>query len=184
MDKLTNNQITSLHLLNLSHTVPLNPLNRIYKDTFDNFTREKCISLPINYIEETFCGKCGQVFIPGITMSIRIKYPKKKGSTNQRNRILRHSCLGCNHKSDHVLPMLSSHIAASPSPNVDITPKVKSDNTGGFKATWPKRETMKSKERLKKRKQNSLSNLLALKKKEKENESKQVNSLNLMEFMK
>ncbi|CUM46184.1 uncharacterized protein AC631_04821 [Debaryomyces fabryi] len=184
MDKLTNNQITSIHLLNLSHSVPLNPLSKVYKDTFADFTNEKCINLPANYMEDTFCDKCESIFIPGITVSTRIIYKKSKSGTVSRRRLLRYTCLECYHKSDRALEMPTSK-RSTPIPNsgTDTEANNKSSKPEEFKATWPKSETSKSKQRLKKRKQNNLSNLLAMKKKEKENESKQFNSLSLMEFM-
>ena len=184
MDKLTNNQITSIHLLNLSHSVPLNPLAKVYKDTFREFTQDKCINLPANYMEDIFCDKCESIYIPGITVSIRIIYNRKKTNAVSRRRLLRYTCLECDHKSDRVLEMPTSK-QSTPIPNIgsDTGGRNKTTKPEEFKATWPKADTSKSKQRLKKRKQNNLSNLLALKKKEKENESKQFNSLSLMEFM-
>lgn len=183
MDKLTNNQITSIHLLNLSHSVPLNPLAKVYKDTFEDFTQDKCVNLPANYMEDTFCDKCESIYIPGITVSIRVIYNRKKTSAVNRRRLLRYTCLECDHKSDRLLEMPTSKQATPKSNNGTDTEKSNNIKPEGFKATWPKTDTSKSKQRLKKRKQNNLSNLLALKKKEKENESKQFNSLSLMEFM-
>lgn len=185
MDKLTNNQITSIHLLNLSHSVPLNPLAKVYKDTFANFTEEKCINLPATYMEDSFCDKCESIYIPGITVSIRIIYNKKKSSAvNRSRRLLRYTCLECDHKSDRILEVpTSKHATPISNASTDTEGSNKTTKPKEFKATWPKSETLKSKERLKKRKQNNLSNLLSLKKKEKENESKQFNSLSLMEFM-
>lgn len=184
MDKLTNNQITSIHLQNLSHSVPLNPLAKVYKDTFREFTQDKCINLPANYMEDIFCDKCESIYIPGITVSIRIIYNRKKTNAVSRRRLLRYTCLECDYKSDRVLEMPTSK-QSTPIPNIgsDTGGRNKTTKPEEFKATWPKADTSKSKQRLKKRKQNNLSNLLALKKKEKENESKQFNSLSLMEFM-
>ncbi|CUM51600.1 unnamed protein product [Debaryomyces tyrocola] len=182
MDKLTNNQISSIHLLNLSHSVPLNPLAKVYKDTFAEFTQDKCINLPANYMEDTFCDKCESIYIPGITVSIRIIYNRKRRSAVNRRRLLRYTCLECDHRSDRELEIPTSK-QSTPIPNIGDTEGNDKTKPEEFKATWPKADTSKSKQRLKKRKQNNLSNLLALKKKEKENESKQFNSLSLMEFM-
>mmetsp|Transcript_4497 Transcript_4497/g.4967 ORF Transcript_4497/g.4967 Transcript_4497/m.4967 type:complete len:187 (-) Transcript_4497:1558-2118(-) len=184
MDKLTNNQITSIHLLNLSHSVPFNPLAKVYKDSLEDFTNEKCINLPVDYMEDTFCDKCECIYIPGITVSIRIIYTKSKTGAVNRGRLLRYTCLECYHKLDRVLEIpISKRSTPIPNSGNDTEAKNKNLKSEEFKATWPKPDTSKSKQRLKKRKQNNLSNLLALKKKEKENESKQFNSLSLMEFM-
>jgi len=117
MDKLTNNQITSIHLQNLSHSVPLNPLAKVYKDTFREFTQDKCINLPANYMEDIFCDKCESIYIPGITVSIRIIYNRKKTNAVSRRRLLRYTCLECDHKSDSVLEMPTSK-QSTPIPNI------------------------------------------------------------------
>lgn len=184
MDKLTNNQITSIHLLNLSHSVPLNPIAKVYKDSLTNFTEEKCINLPINYMEENFCSKCESIYIPGITVSIRIVYGKRKNAKQlAHRRLLRYTCLECNHQLERVLEIPISKQSTPIPHNGPAAEANKTKKSEEFKATWPKTEASKSKQRIKKRKQNNLSNLLALKKKEKENEAKQGSTLSLMEFM-
>ena len=109
--------------------------------------------------------KCGNLFIPGLTVSVRVVY------TKQKIRKLRTRCLACRHsvfddgliqKQEKVEPIVKPAVVQS----------TNEENNAN---------NSKSKER-RKRKMNSLSNLLQDKKKKTE-ESK-LNSLDLMEFLK
>lgn len=107
MDKSkTPAQVTAIHLLNTSHSSPLNPLNKLYLTKFSNHCDEKSINLPENYINQRVCSNCGVIYIPGITCSIRIRYKKTNKSRNSkksnhngklRERSLQYICLQCNH---------------------------------------------------------------------------------------
>ncbi|KAK6458833.1 SNM1-like protein [Scheffersomyces xylosifermentans] len=78
--QLNQNQTTALHLYDLAHSVPLNPLNKQYSLLFDDFIAEKSINLPTGNanISHNFCANCGTVLIAGLTLSIRIVFAKKK----------------------------------------------------------------------------------------------------------
>ncbi|KAK6463787.1 hypothetical protein DFJ63DRAFT_335302 [Scheffersomyces coipomensis] len=113
MSNLTANQITSLHLYDLAHAVPLNPLSKQYSLLFHKFNQEKSINLPNNpNITHRICNSCGGVLIHGLTLSIRIKHGKvnkrkKKrlskvdasdSNTKTAKRFMELKCLQCNHK--------------------------------------------------------------------------------------
>ena len=218
-ESLTPNQITNLHLFDLAHKIPANPLNKHYSLTFNTQAIDEEINLPTtSLITHRFCRNCGTIWIPGLTISIRIIYKKKK-SKNQSKvtegtptqlswdtedspkkpaiRKLQYKCLKCKFKQfDESLIQVPTKrpTPISSAPSRSATPL-------DFKATWAPGNTnqvsvstkkstdsdkgtnSKSKDRIKKRKQNNLSALLEQKKKQKKHDAGGLNSLNLMEFM-
>lgn len=181
MDKLNNNQITALYLLNASHCKPLSALHKLYRERFEDFTREKGINAPVRYFEDTFCISCGQICIPGINVRYRIR---KLGSGKRHNKRyqLRRTCLKCGNNRDDSVQRLSSTLAST---------DMNQNKVAQTKDTRPEQEpplsgldTRKSKERAKRRKENNLNSLLKRKKKDEEQKRKKNHTLDLMEFMK
>ncbi|CAK7898578.1 ribonuclease MRP protein subunit Snm1p [[Candida] anglica] len=136
-------QATALELLDLAHSIPLNPLNKVYFTKFTNHCAEKAINLPDGYTLSKICLKCGVLYIPGITVSMRITYGKtssrKRGSkksksptknvakdtTKSRPRRLEYKCLQC----QSVQVVCQDLLAPKPAPVVTKDPV--------YEATWP-----------------------------------------------
>ncbi|ODV81663.1 uncharacterized protein CANTADRAFT_3747 [Suhomyces tanzawaensis NRRL Y-17324] len=179
-------QITSLHRYNLVHAVPLGPLNQHYSSKLVQHNAENVINLP-PVLSHKFCKNCGVLWIPGITVSIRIIYrhkskarknivgKKTSASSNKflPGRRLQHKCLQCKYKD------FDTSLIQSNAKSVDLD--VDENKVG---EAGPKKENSKSRERTKKRKKNTLGSLLEEKKKQQAAAKGGLNSLNLMEFMK
>lgn len=155
-----------IHLYNLAHSKIDSPFSKLYSLLYHKQEEQQTQTLPDSVLKK-FCLKCGNLFIPGLTVSIRVVY------TKQKIRKLRTRCLACRHsvfddgliqKQEKVEPIVKPAVVQS----------TNEENNAN---------NSKSKERRKKRKMNSLSNLLQDKKKKKTEESK-LNSLDLMEFLK
>lgn len=198
MEELTPSQISNLHLFDLAHRVST-PLSKHYSLAFNTQAIDEDINLPpTSLITHRFCRNCGSIWIPGLTISIRIIYKKKKSSKPSKPspessstrpiRKLQYKCLHCKYKQFD-----ESLIQQPPKKPVAVSTYIPGTTPLDFKATWQgntnqvkKTESdtnAKSKDRSKKRKQNNLSALLEQKKKQKKQQSGGLNSLNLMEFM-
>lgn len=189
---MNNNQATALHLWNLVHSKPISPVTPMLSTKLTRFLSEKHINLPPS-VNRRVCIHCGVVSIPGLTTLVSIRYGSKKGinivkhrmkTKKKATRSLVYSCLMC-HKHDNIDESLINESVPIKEPIANTATSTTTPPL--FKAKWTppgKVETnSKSRERQKKRKQNSLTNLLANKKKN-EKDKDRINSLNLMEFMK
>jgi ribonuclease MRP protein subunit SNM1 len=186
------NQITSLHLYELVHSAPLNPLTHKYTKTLTSYNDEKSINLPPS-LDYKICNNCGNLLIPGLNMSIKIVFPKVKKNETKKvhaktinvitqpksdsddipdstKRYLQIKCSKCKHKTrDYSL----KNYKVKPSTfKAEWTPEPKEND----KVTKPNR----AKERSKKRKKNSLTAMLENKQKD---SNKGLNSLNLMDLL-
>lgn len=187
MENLSHSQLTAVHLLNLSHSVPLNPLNKVYKKKFEDFTENKELEIPSSYFSFNTCKHCGGFLIPGLTVSIRVVFkPRKKIARNRgfRQRSLCYKCLRCKKSFAHVLNLLTGEHRkqkedeGKEQKNLHVN-RDKIDEVDKIEG----KEEGKSKAKSKRKKQNSLSYMLSEKKKATEHEKKMQSSLNLMEFM-
>ncbi|RLV95220.1 hypothetical protein JA1_001177 [Spathaspora sp. JA1] len=190
---LNSNQITSLHLYDLAHSNPVShELSQSYSLLFERHSLTKQINLPPLLIHK-FCTGCGNLLIPGLTVSIRMKYPKKD-KTNKTGesvslqhepgtRRLRYRCALCRYTTydDSLIQEKSKKKKEQEeTEKVEFKAEWTPDHTNQVKQTGSSSKNVKSKDRAKKRKLNSLSNLLSQKKKQKPDS----NSLNLMDFLK
>ena len=95
MDKRSPSQLTALALLNTAYSSPLNPLSSTHFQNFVNFCHEKSINLPENFVKTRQCFHCGSLYIPGLTVSIRVTFKRRKSTP--RRRLLAYKCLRCDH---------------------------------------------------------------------------------------
>lgn len=87
---LNQNQLTALHLYDVAHCLPLNPLNKQYSLNFLDFLVEKSINLPPNpTVTHKFCRNCGVILIPGLTLSLRIVFRKKTKLKKSKESVIR-----------------------------------------------------------------------------------------------
>ncbi|KAI5956499.1 SNM1 [Candida jiufengensis] len=99
---LSQDQLKSKHLYNLIHTIPQsNPISKIYSLQFDKLNSIKSLNVP-SQIDNKICNKCGILLIPGLNMTIRIKFRKMKQTqrdneveNNMSNNKLKQKCLSC-----------------------------------------------------------------------------------------
>ncbi|EGW32029.1 uncharacterized protein SPAPADRAFT_55584 [Spathaspora passalidarum NRRL Y-27907] len=175
---LNPNQITSLHLYDLAHSNAISPLSQNYSVLFERHNLIKQINLP-PLLTYKFCQGCGNLWIPGLTVSIRIAYPKKKKGENVGKRRLRYRCTVCRHTSydDSLIQEKNKKVEEPVGEKVEFKAEWTPDHTNQVKQ--PSVKNVKSKDRAKKRKLN-LSSLLSEKKKQKT----ETKSLNLMDFLK
>ena len=187
MENLSHSQLTAVHLLNLSHSVLLNPLNKVYKKKFEEFTENKELEVPSSIFSFSTCKNCRGFLIPGLTVSTRVVFrPKKKIARNRgfRQRSLRFKCLRCKKCFVHELNLLTGEHKKLKEEGTDETKnfhavsKDKIDERDKVKGVGEGKST-----KSKRKKQNSLAYMLSEKKKATEHEKKMRNSLNLMEFM-
>ncbi|KAI5967932.1 hypothetical protein CANMA_002700 [Candida margitis] len=78
------NQLRSRHLYNLIHstsTPSTSPLNKLYSLQFDKVNNINGITPP-PLVDHKICHECGLLLIPGLNVSIRIKYT----NNNKRNK--------------------------------------------------------------------------------------------------
>lgn len=76
-DKLNASQINTLHLYDLVHSIAPSPLTKLYTELFTNNIDAKSMNLPVT-VDYKICLQCGTLLIPGFSMRLRIKYPKKR----------------------------------------------------------------------------------------------------------
>ncbi|CDO91847.1 unnamed protein product [Kluyveromyces dobzhanskii CBS 2104] len=157
-------------------------LSGLYLKSFYNTSKRYRLPLPddIRGDNTKFCGNCGCVRVAGynLTMSFYTE-TEDEGMVIQK---LKYTCHHC--QEDHVFEVDKTENKAASSSR-EASPKVE--------IQWPKRSSLEdvekvkknitAKERAKKRKQSTLSNLLASKK-GKEESKKNTVSLSLMDFMK
>lgn len=173
-EKFRDKQISQKYnLIHLLPTLNAPELSGLYLKSFLNATKRYQLQLP-SLIEESdskFCGSCGCVRIPKFNTEISI-------IEDSQARTLRYACLQCKHVANFPLEL--------PSKDADLGQNSASEK---FTATWPRKnpaadkvgKNSNSKARAKKRKMNSLSNLLS--KKNEEKEKRTSSSLSLESFM-
>lgn len=84
--KITSDQYKSLHLYNLTHAVPNNPLHRQFSLRYETLNCDKLINVP-PILEHKICMHCGVLQIPGINQTHRIDFGKKnKKKKKQKNK--------------------------------------------------------------------------------------------------
>lgn len=153
-------------------------LSGLYVKNFFNCSKRYRLILPEVMTRNNikFCGSCGCIRVPGYNLIMDL-IREKEGETEIRT--LRYLCKHCEHEEKI---MVDKTTLASTSSE---------QNSPKFIATWKKPSTNEvtkvnkntnAKERAKKRKQSTLSNLLAAKKEKEDNKNKM--SLSLMDFMK
>ena len=79
-----------IHLYNLAHSKIDSPFSKLYSLLYHKQEEQQTQTLPDSVLKK-FCLKCGNLFIPGLTVSIRVVY------TKQKIRKLRTRCLACRH---------------------------------------------------------------------------------------
>lgn len=165
-------------LMHILPSVSTNPdhLSGLYLKKFYNSSKRYQLTLPVPLIEKNsgkFCPKCGVVRIPGINLTM-----EKRISTTGNEAILKYSCKLCQENSSTSLGeeiVVKNHLSKSNTP----TP-LRKNSDGQKDVKISKGNSAKS--RAKKRKMNSLSNLLS--KKNKETKNNKGGILSLESFMK
>ncbi|CAH2351262.1 ribonuclease MRP protein subunit Snm1p [[Candida] railenensis] len=207
-------QTTALHLLNLSRSIPLNPLNKVYAQSFYEHCNDKSINLPENYSTSNTCATCGILYIPGLTCSIRITYSKTKSKSSNssnskikklksggrksslepkpRKRLLQYKCLQCGSNQTICNELMQPSVAVIASHRSPST--VSPSPAPSFEAKWPPQTSesssksqspsVDSKTKKRSKKRKETHNLLNLISKSKQEKDKPTMSLNLMDFMK
>lgn len=178
---MTDEQSTALFYNNLAHSIPLNPFNRLYSAKFSAHIANHHINISDNpEVVHKFCKGCSIMWIPGLTMHMRIKYKKQSRST----RYLQLKCNACSFLvADESLTQRNSRVEreVSEAPKSLSTDTWTSSHSNEVKGVSSEK---KPNERGKKRKQNLLSAMLALKKLQTLLPQTGFNSLSLLEFMK
>ena len=183
------------NLLHLLPSMETPALSGVYLRSFYNSVKRYQVTLPssINEPDAKFCGKCGAVRVAGFNLVVEQQEQNEvikdgnrgnssiKDSNNNsgspvdgdsskgalQGDVLVYTCLHCNHKAYFPLSSLkssnSSQVAIS-AVNTGDTKKCETISDGNDK----KRPKNSSKLRAKKRKLNTLSSILANKKKERE----------------
>lgn len=178
---MTDEQSTALFYSNLAHSIPFNPFNRLYSAKFTAHVANHHINISDNPLMiYKFCKNCGVLWIPGLTMHMRIKYRKKARCT----RYLEIKCDACSFVAiDESLTQQKSRakrevpVENKPLPTDTWNPSHTNEVSGVSSIRKPT-------EKSKKRKQNLLSAMLALKKLQSQLSQSGFNSLSLLEFMK
>ncbi|SMN22263.1 similar to Saccharomyces cerevisiae YDR478W SNM1 Subunit of RNase MRP, which cleaves pre-rRNA and has a role in cell cycle-regulated degradation of daughter cell-specific mRNAs [Maudiozyma saulgeensis] len=158
-------------LLHSLPTLQTPALAGLYLKSFYNATKRYDITLPseITDADTKFCGNCGLVHIPMVNTDI-------EATSHDGQESLSFKCRHCNHKASFRSNSIESKLSS-----------VAPTSLSGSPSSAPQNKITKStaKGRAKKRKQNSLNNLLANKKKEQNNgSSASLSSLTLESFMK
>lgn len=149
-----------------------------YVKNFFNAAKRYRLALPDSIVEDEgkFCQKCGTVRVVNHNTSMELLREEKDGVIVRK---LRYVCYHCNQE------------CVTKVDEFEKEPPQSSEKSSLFVAEWPKKskdtvdssnKNMSAKERAKKRKQSTLSNLLSAKKEQ--NERKNKTSLSLMDFMK
>ncbi|EMG46410.1 SNM1 Ribonuclease MRP protein subunit SNM1 [Candida maltosa Xu316] len=172
---LNQSQLRLLHYFNLSHAQTDVPLSRLYSLLYSKEEENQQMMFPA-ILSQKFCLKCGTLFIPGLSVTLKVIYKTNKKDKKSQRR-LRFRCLSCrnNQYEDDLIQ------------NKPVVEKKVIPMENDTKLDTPVEKVVvksKAKERSKKRKMtNNLSNMLQEKKKQKTEESK-LGSMNLMEFLK
>lgn len=174
--------IQKYNLIHLLPTLDVPELSGLYLKSFLNATKRYQLQLPpvISDSSSKFCGSCGTVRIP--LRNTKMSIAENSNETKvECTRTLQYKCLSCKYTESFPLKQ-SAHQRIEPG----------SQAKDRFVATWPQRKQPEkernmvekkssAKERAKKRKLNSLSNLLSRKKDEKKKQASP--SLSLESFM-
>lgn len=80
MDKRTPAQATALQLLNVAHASALSPAGKQHFAQFEAHCRQKLITLPGDYGLQRACQRCGLLYVPGLTCSIRVHFGRKRAA--------------------------------------------------------------------------------------------------------
>lgn len=92
---MNQNQLKSLHYFNLATLTSSSGISRYYGTKLECFNEEKSIKYPES-VTPMFCGRCGQVHIPGFNVKIRCKHQ------------LVYKCLSCKHTNKYNLSATTS----------------------------------------------------------------------------
>lgn len=168
--QLNQSELKLLHYYNISHAAAGTPVGKIYSSLFQKEQKQSKYSFP-PVLSQKFCLECGDLLVPGISVSIKLEDSEPKDRDNKvLGKRLRFTCLSCQHDQFEE-DIITEKEMVKPIVQESVNPVEKPVKS-------------KAKERTKKRKMNNnLSNLLHQKKKQKEEQTK-LNSLNLMEFLK
>ncbi|EWG96741.1 Snm1p [Saccharomyces cerevisiae R103] len=179
---------------NLLHVLPtLNSraLSGLYYKNFHNSVKRYQIVLPEQLKSGKFCSHCGCVYVPNFNASLQLTTNTEQGDSDELGgesmegpkKCIQVNCLNCEKsklfewKSELVVPTFGQ----------DVSPMINSTSSGkvSYAVKKPqKSKTSTGKERSKKRKLNSLTNLLSKRNQEKKMEKKKSSSLSLESFMK
>lgn len=179
---------------NLLHVLPtLNSraLSGLYYKNFHNSVKRYQIMLPEQLKSGKFCSHCGCVYVTNFNASLQLTTNTEQGDSDELGgesmegpkKCIQVNCLNCEKsklfewKSELVVPTFGQ----------DVSPMINSTSSGkvSYAVKKPqKSKTSTGKERSKKRKLNSLTNLLSKRNQEKKMEKKKSSSLSLESFMK
>lgn len=167
----------AVFMCNLAHAKPYSAFNRLYSVKFNSTLLNNQID-PTTHAKtiNKFCSKCGLMWIPGLTVSIRIAYKKRK----KKSRVLEYKCGQCQNVMED-----QSLIQHRPDLHTNRT---MSTSTRSAKLHDESLQDIASvgniKNGSKKRRLNTLSNMLAQKKQRDQGASQGIGSLSLQEFLK
>ncbi|EJS42174.1 snm1p [Saccharomyces arboricola H-6] len=173
---------------NMLHVLPAlrsKALSGLYYKNFHNSVKRYQINLPEQLIDGKFCSHCGCVYVPTFNAALEVVTGTEQDvlgddGTQSSKKCIKISCLNCKEptlfkwKSKLLVPTIEREVelGASSSKASDAVEKP------------PKAKISSGKDRFKKRKSNSLSNLLTKRNQEKKMEKKKSSSLSLESFMK
>lgn len=178
---LTSHMNYKYNLLHILPSISQPQLSGVYFKSFCNASKRNQVTLPEQIIADSvkFCGSCGIVFISGVNMRMRLV--EECDDNGKILRTLQYTCINCSHvknlffdqKDTSCSEKSKEHFVATwpvPKPNSSDT-----ENNGKVKKNA-------AKERAKKRKMNTLTNILS-KKRETEQKKNKL-SLSLEDLLK
>ncbi|AET40324.1 Snm1p Ecym_5586 [Eremothecium cymbalariae DBVPG len=181
MNKLDKERFRDIHIrhkYNILHKV-LNvgtpQLSGLYLKSFYNAVKRNRLVLPNSIIEgdRKFCGSCGVIYVSGYTLASKVQNIE---SADSIERILVYDCLQCGHKKEFPL---SIEVKTSKEVEMVEFSNFRSKETTSNLVSVNKKST--GRHRAKKRKKNSLINVLAVKKQQ--TDSKNKITLSLSDFL-
>ncbi|SCU93058.1 LADA_0G01112g1_1 [Lachancea dasiensis] len=184
-------RFTATHIAykyNLLHYLPgieQSQLSGLYLKSFYNGTKRNRLHLPEHLTNGTkFCEKCGVVHIAGLNLNMAIVDVMASDDESVHNQVLEYKCLLCGKVKQFDIGN-SKRIESQQGPREGFVAKWPSGQKTSHDAAEVNGSQVKKlasgKERAKKRKMNTLANMLSRKKDEEAN--KKSASLNLEDFL-
>ncbi|CAI4059432.1 Snm1p SKDI_04G6800 [Saccharomyces kudriavzevii IFO 1802] len=182
------------HKYNILHVLPTlksKALSGLYYKNFHNSVKRYQITLPEQLMNGKFCSHCGCVYVPNFNSMLQVTTGTEQNGVVELNveraqapeKCISVSCLNC--KSSTLFDWKSELVE----PVVERDVKFAADSAGNRNVSHivdkaPRAKISSGKDRSKKRKSNSLTNLLSKRNQEKRLEKKRNSSLSLDSFMK
>lgn len=166
------------HKFNLVHMLQcINQpyLSGLYLKNFYNVVKKYRLVLPESVIGEDniFCSNCGSVHIAGFNLEMNMS--EKSNKIGMVNKVLTFSCSHCDYTSDIII---ENSACKNKNANKKLLTSISKEEGENLNKV---NKNSSAKERAKKRRKNTLANILST---IKQNDEKKVNNtLNLMDFI-